>query len=122
MGIGIPPNRLWRLVMRHLIAAGLILAAATTNANAAPIVVSADSVPTARIAVGDLNLASSAGQRVYLRRLGLALESVCGSYANAVEMTDENRITDCRHAATTQVQRQLAEHQTEIRLAWSPRR
>jgi UrcA family protein len=105
--------------MRHLIAAGLIFAAATTTANAAPIVVSADSMPTARIMIGDLNLTSSKGQRTYKRRLAAALETVCGSYENAVEMSDENRITDCRHDATAQAHGQLAEHQTEIRLAWS---
>lgn len=73
------------------------------------LVVTADPVPTARILVGDLDLASTTGQRTYRRRLGAALEEVCGSYANAVQTEFAVAVADCRRSATAAADRQLAE-------------
>ena len=73
------------------------------------VVVKAEPVPTATVLVGDLDLATRDGQRAYRRRLGAALEEVCGSYANAVQTDLAVAVADCRRDATASADRQLAE-------------
>src|SRR5262245_7997309 len=63
---------------------------------------------TAEIAVADLDLASARGQRVLARRIAGAVEQVCGSYSNAPETADQDRIRDCRAVAMSDAHRQIA--------------
>ena len=72
---------------------------------------------TASVTFADLDLGNSHGQRILARRVADAVEEVCGSYANAPDEVDQNRITDCRRAAMTDAQRQIASKATNIRLA-----
>lgn len=72
---------------------------------------------TASVTVADLDLVSSHGQRTLARRVADAVEQVCGSYANAPEQADQTRIRDCRQAAMTDAQRQIAGRATRVRLA-----
>jgi UrcA family protein len=65
-------------------------------------------LPTAPVVIGDLDLASAPGHKVLERRVARALEAVCSSYANAVEPSDQLRITQCRREARADFDRQLA--------------
>jgi UrcA family protein len=64
-----------------------------------------DSAVTVRIT--DLNMSDSHDAAKLRRRIASAMEQLCGSYA-AVERADEGIITSCRHAAQTDLERQLA--------------
>jgi UrcA family protein len=92
-----------RSLMIAAAAAGLLIEAPATATPPNP-----DAAPTAAVSFGDLDLSSSAGQRQLRRRLDWALEAVCGSYANAVEFVDEERVTNCRQTALAEAHRQLA--------------
>ena len=101
-----------------IIAATFLLSVGAVATAQSPIVVNADSdVPTARVMIGDLNLASAAGQRTLHRRLASAIEGVCGSYANRVDLAEDMLIHQCRDAAQAQANRQLATRTSSIRLA-----
>ncbi len=89
-----------------LIASAALLAAPATAAPAPEMVV--EGVPTASFGIGDLDLATKAGQRRFDQRLNLALEDVCGSYAGSVAPREEERVTDCRVAGTVSARAQLA--------------
>lgn len=69
------------------------------------------------VSYADLDIASAAGKRILNRRLGGAIEQVCGSFANAREYAEEDRVTQCRGAAWASAERQLAEHPASQRLA-----
>lgn len=79
--------------------------------------VGAEPAPTALVLIGDLDLASARGQHVLARRIGAALEQVCGSYANAPDPVDQMRIEDCRTAALRDAQQQVAARRTTVDLA-----
>jgi len=84
----------------------LFTAAALSVAAAMPAF--AQAVPASRtIGYTDLDLASHKGRAAMDRRIGAAIEEVCGSYAGA--RSDEIRAIDrCRAAARTGVDSQLA--------------
>ena len=68
----------------------------------------ANPVQTVRIVYSDLNLENRKDIRLLGRRITLALDKVCGSYAGVTEMNETNRIYKCRTAARQQVAPQLA--------------
>ena len=64
-------------------------------------------VASRAVAYADLDLASHAGRSEMNRRIAVAVEAVCGSYAGVP--TDEVRTIDrCRAAARTGIETQLA--------------
>lgn len=84
-----------------------ILIAALFSATAAP-AIAADVAPAAtRIHIADLDLASPSGKAMLDRRVGRALENVCGSYAT-VEADMQQQIQACRAATRAQIDRTLA--------------
>lgn len=100
-----------------IIASTFLLCVGAVATAQSPIVVSADSPPTARVFIGDLNLAAPAGQRTLHRRLASAIETVCGSYAGRVDLSETMRIDDCRQVAQASANQQLAARKTDLRLA-----
>lgn len=82
-----------------------------------PPAIAFDPAPTAIVRVGDLDLATVTGQHVLARRIGAALEQVCGSYANAPDPVDQMRIGACRSRALGDAQRQIAARETSVQLA-----
>jgi UrcA family protein len=72
---------------------------------------------TANVSTSDLDLASAHGQRTAAHRVAVAVEQVCGSYANAPEQAEQDRIRDCRIAAWSDARRQIAEKASTLRLA-----
>jgi UrcA family protein len=58
--------------------------------------------------VGDLDMSRPADVRRFHRRLDIAVEQVCGSYANAVEITDQEDVTRCRTSANISAATQMA--------------
>lgn len=73
-----------------------------------------EALPTAVIQVGDLDSATKSGQRTFARRLGIALETVCGSYAGLAYDSEVERITDCRTAAKSTAYAQLADRGSRL--------
>ena len=59
------------------------------------------------ISLADLDLSQARDQRMLTQRVARATETVCGSYAN-VRQDEEDRITACRKAVSSQVQARLA--------------
>jgi len=55
---------------------------------------------------GDLDLKSAAGRTVLDRRIAVATERVCGSYAGA-DVTEDQEIKRCRAVVARDVARQL---------------
>jgi UrcA family protein len=72
---------------------------------------------TANVSTSDLDLASAQGQKMVAHRVAVAVEQVCGSYANAPEQAEQDRIHDCRLAAWSDARRQIAERASMLRLA-----
>lgn len=95
----------------------MIIIASLLALAAAPVDVVVESGPTASFTIADLDLNSATGKRLYNRRLAGAVEDVCGSYANAPEWSDKDRIAACRDRAVESANRQLASKATSIRLA-----
>lgn len=95
----------------------MIILASLLFLAAAPADVVVDAGPTASFTVADLDLTSASGMHLYNRRLAGALEDVCGSFANAVEWSDKDRVGQCRDRAMASASRQLASKATSIRLA-----
>lgn len=89
-----------------LIASAAFLAAPAAAAPAPALLV--EGIPTAAFRIGDLDLASTSGQRRFDQRLNLALEEVCGSYAGSAIPHEEERVTACRAAGTASARAQLA--------------
>jgi UrcA family protein len=75
----------------------------------------ADADPVVRVAFGDLDLASAAGQRMLARRIGQATERACGSYAGTREYYEVDAIDQCRRRARTEVKRQVAAIKQQLR-------
>lgn len=88
----------------------LTLALAAILATPAPLAAQAapSGLPTAAVVVGDLDLASASGHKMLERRVARALEDVCSSYANAVDQSQEMRVTQCRREARADFDRHLA--------------
>ena len=104
--------------MRNLLIAAAAMAAVSAPLAAQPGTdISVIAAPTAGFSIADLNLTSRHGQQALARRLAGAIEAVCGSYANAVELADQDRITDCRRSARAEADLQLANRPSAIRLA-----
>ena len=74
------------------------------------------------VSYADLDLASTAGKRMLDRRISGAIERVCGSFANVREVTEEDRIVECRRAARTSAEHQLAERPVGNRVALNAKR
>jgi UrcA family protein len=95
-----------------------VVAAAPAVAGAPkPIVVNND-VPAARVHVTRADFASPQTRRMLNLRIGIAIESVCGSYA-AIETSQTYLLDDCWDDARAQVARQLplvAQSETTIAL------
>jgi UrcA family protein len=72
--------------------------------------------PVARVAIGDLDLASAAGQRMLARRIGQATERVCGSYLGTRHYYEVDAIDQCRRHARSEVRRQVAAIQQRQRI------
>lgn len=72
---------------------------------------------TATIRTVDLDLSSTAGQAKLRHRVGLALESLCGSYANAPDPGEQDLITACRKTATADIASAIAARRGDTRLA-----
>ncbi len=91
-----------------------LLAAATVTGLAFTATAPAAEVPTIRVQVGDLNLASAQGQRVLERRVSAAINSVCGAKKTTSVASTSGmarvQIAYCRNAAFADVQRQLDQH------------
>ena len=86
-----------------------------------PIIVT-EQLDTAIVSYADLNLASHTGKRMLDRRISGAIEQVCGSFANVREATEEDRIVECRRAARTSAEHQLAERPVGNRVALNVKR
>ena len=89
--------------------ATMLLAAAMGLAGPAatdPIEVEAPRSATVRI--GDLDLSQPTDLRRLQRRLDIAIEEVCGSYANVVDLSAQDDTTRCRIGAARSAATQLA--------------
>ena len=75
---------------------------------AAPAAGQADADPVERVTVSSLDLASADGRRLLARRIGLATELACGSYAGKREHHEIDAIDQCRRRAKAEVARQVA--------------
>ena len=100
-----------------LIAASLLALPAAGLAQRTPTALVTAPANQIMVSYADLDVASAAGKRTLNRRLGGAIEQVCGSFANAREYSDEERVTQCRSAAWASATRQLADRPTNQRLA-----
>ena len=63
--------------------------------------------PTRTVSFADLDLGSAAGVRRLSRRIALATEAVCGSYAGASD-AEYHAISACRRDLRTSLEAQLA--------------
>lgn len=94
--------------------AAFLLAAAATLLNMGvalvPTLAHADELPTERVRVSDLDLASSEGQRTLELRIRAAIEKVCAPpEAEPVEkLRSRVKLDKCREEARASVARQLA--------------
>ena len=66
-----------------------------------------ENAPTRSVAFGDLDLGSAAGVRRLSRRIALATEAVCGSYAGASD-AENHAISECRRDLRASLEAQLA--------------
>lgn len=71
------------------------------------------------VSYADLDLTTAKGKKSLDRRIGRAIETVCGSYALAHEMVEIDRIDKCRATAKQGVEPQMANirRKSEIRLS-----
>ena len=90
--------------MRNLTLALVVIAAVA----AAPAAGQSNTDPVERVVVSDLDLASADGQRLLARRIGRAIELVCGSYYGIRENFEIDAIDQCRRHAKAEVERQVA--------------
>jgi len=104
-----------RFPLRHRrSSAALLLAAAATLLNMGvalmPTMAHADELPTERVRVSDLDLASAEGQRTLERRIRAAIEKVCSPpEAEPVEkLRSRLKLEKCQEEARASVARQLA--------------
>ena len=97
-----------------------ILAAAAlalSGAAGAETPINIDAPRSALVQLGDLDLASAHGRSLLNRRVAIAIEDVCGSYANVTEPSESDRIDTCRLVARQSADRQLAARATTLKLA-----
>ncbi len=95
-------------------AAALILASAiTSQAPAQRKPAPADQIMVT-VRYADLDLQTATGNRALQRRLGSAIEQVCGSYAGVHEDSELRYIGDCRNDTRRQADRQL--HSGSVRV------
>jgi UrcA family protein len=98
-----------------------ILITAAFLAAFAAIPAAAQTFATRPVPNADLDLGTRAGRAMLDRRIAVAVESVCGSYASAAS-TETREIDRCRAAARNGVETQLAAlQQRNSRLALSSR-
>jgi UrcA family protein len=88
-----------------LVLLGIVAATPAVAGGPKPIVVNSD-VPTARVHVTRADFASPQTRRLLNLRIGIAIESVCGSYS-AIETSQTYMLDDCWDDARAQVARQL---------------
>ena len=84
--------------------------------------INVDAPRTALVQVGDLSLSTAHGRLLLNRRIAVAIEEVCGSYAGVNEPSETDRIDGCRIAARRSADRQLAMRTTTLKLAAADRR
>jgi len=87
-----------------LLIGGALLA---TTPAAARTAMAPDGDPIRAVPHADLDLATQSGRATLNRRVALALESVCGSYANR-SAEEQDKITRCRRDANARLAPQLA--------------
>ncbi len=80
----------------------LPLALLATGLQASPLL--AQSAPTARIAHGDLNLASAAGVKALDRRIARAIDQVCEPQAGYAAIYLDRAEDECRTVQQAQIQ------------------
>ena len=73
-----------------------------------PVSATANPVKSFRISYTDLDFENKKDMRMLGRRIALAIEKVCGSYAEVHEVSDSEKIDECRSAARRQVAPQMA--------------
>ena len=78
------------------------LALLATGLQASPLL--AETTPAARVAYGDLNLASEAGVKTFDRRIARAINQVCDSKSGHLAMYANWSENQCRSAQQTQIQ------------------
>lgn len=95
--------------MRNNLAALLIAVnlLTTTTTVKAETITNHDRVKIRAVEHTDLDLATSDGRTKLNRRIAVALESVCGSYAGRTA-EEEKDVTRCRRAAITLIEPQVA--------------
>lgn len=93
---------------RHLQLAGLVVAASLVIAPG----LQASEVPTARVAIADLDLATDHAQQVLARRVYAAIARVCAPATSAplVRPAARRAMEQCRYLAFDGVQQQLVRH------------
>ncbi len=82
--------------------------AATGLAVAAPAGAEGNSPRSVRISYADLDLDKAKDVRTLDRRIGNALERLCGSFSVAHDMVDIEKITKCRAEAKKSIDAQVA--------------
>lgn len=87
-----------------LLIAGTLLTTTTVKAET---ITNHDGLKIRAVAHADLDLATSDGRTKLNRRIALALESVCGSYAGRTS-EEQKDVTVCRRAATAKLEPQVA--------------
>lgn len=95
----------------------MLIAGAMGLAGPARETVNVEAPRQASFRIGDLDMSRPADVRRYHRRLDLAVEQVCGSYANVVELTDQEDVARCRIAANNSAATQLAAGPASGRIA-----
>jgi UrcA family protein len=83
------------------------IAAVAAVFTAAPVLAAAQDSQTASIRIDDLDLSRSGDVRVLGRRVAVAKEVACGSYAGARD-GEEDRIAECRANVDRQLEPRLA--------------
>ena len=105
----------WRFIMNKFIITSFCLSLYVASA---PIVLANEDTQTRRVAYGDLDLGSEAGQKTLDRRLARAVDAVCGS-PNSADLDEVRSIAKCRKTAWqgTRMQVALATVSAKRRLA-----
>lgn len=85
----------------------ILFAAVTAVINSAPAIAGEPDAPVAQIRIADLDLATTRGRAMFERRVGSALEQVCGAYTDP-EISAQDRVTACRRAAKASIYQQVA--------------
>jgi UrcA family protein len=108
---GVRKMTYFRPVISLIALAGLT---AATAANAAD-----NPENTVKVKYSDLDLTSNNGFRLLDRRIGRAIERVCGSYAEVHDMVDAQKIDRCRVSAQQHIGPQLAQLRDHVKVRLS---